>query len=486
MKRLLNLMTGVFAGVMGAMLTALLLGNANRLLAETQAPSASPSVMSYQGFLAQSNVPMSGTVKLTFALYDAPTGGNKVWEEVHTAVFVSNGYFAVMLGSQGTPLAANTFSGSVRYLQVKLNEDAPLPRQRLATAPYAFQADQAVTAISATQATQAFSALTSTAATTASAAPWGGLTGVPPGFADGTDDVGGANYDHYIVVAKSGGHYTSVARALGAASNGSVESRFLVWVAPGIYSETERVIVPGNVHLKGSGAGITVIQSARSGGSTNGFIAGLTMLSNSRLSDLSVVNIGNMTGNFAIAIYVSTGATRTTVIEGVAAESSASSASSTGNYAIFLSGAGPSILRSNFRAVGASFHNAALASIGGDGLIEDSRFEGIGASSGTGVLVVSSGPTDFRGSYIYGDYRGITSYGGSIVEVHSSKVQVRSFSGSSLFNTADEGAVRVANSGVFYVGATKHLGNGGLKCINNFKADYTAASNGITPATACN
>jgi hypothetical protein len=494
MKRWMSVMLSVLAGVAGAVLAMVVLGNASRLLAEGQAPAAAPSVMSYQGFLAQNGAPLSGTVKLSFAMYDAASGGNKVWEEVHAAVLVSEGYFAVMLGSQGAPLSANVFNSGSRYVQIKLNEDAPLPRQRLASVPYAFQADQAATANSADVASVAISAalasqaITASFATSASAAPWVGLTGVPPGFADGVDDVGGAtSYEHYIVVAKSGGHYTSVAQALNAASNSSADSRFLVWVAPGIYTETSLLTVQNNVHLRGSGAGITVIRSTRAAGTAGGDAAAVQMVGGSRLSDLSVINTGT-TGAFAIAIYASGAVTRNTVIDDVLAESTGSGG--TAHYAIYLNDAEPTLLRSSFKAGGASTVNAALGSVNAGGgfpqaWIEGSRFEGVGASSGYGLQLNESAP-DIRGSTIYGDLRGIAATVNGVVEMQSSQVQVGAFGGSFLFETTASAGVQVANSGVFYGTGAKHTGTGGLMCVNSFKANYTAASNGTTAATACN
>src|SRR5947208_9693622 len=51
-------------------------------------------------------------------------------------------------------------------------------------------------------------------------------------------DVQPGQYANVIVVARSGGDFTSVAKALGSISDNSPTNRYLVWVAPGIYTET--------------------------------------------------------------------------------------------------------------------------------------------------------------------------------------------------------------------------------------------------------
>ncbi len=127
-----------------------------------------PTLISYQGFLTDSNGdPMTGTVNLQFDLYATETGGSPLWSETQTGVPVSDGYFSVMLGSE-TPLSASDFSASERWLKVTVDGTA-MPRQQFASVPYALQAENAATSASV---------------------PWSGITGMPADFADGVDDVG--------------------------------------------------------------------------------------------------------------------------------------------------------------------------------------------------------------------------------------------------------------------------------------------------------
>ncbi|MCR6700786.1 MAG: hypothetical protein NVV68_06415 [Dokdonella sp.] len=84
----------------------------------------------YQGRLEQSGAPANGAFDLTFALFDAPDGGNQVGATITEADFpVSDGLFSVSLSFPGA------FTGTQLYLQVTVEGTPMLPRQAVATAP---------------------------------------------------------------------------------------------------------------------------------------------------------------------------------------------------------------------------------------------------------------------------------------------------------------------------------------------------------------
>ena len=127
--------------VLSFIFTALLFGGliaigGGQLLATELGGSSVPELMTYQGYLTDSGgTALDGSYTLTFRIYDASTGGTKYWEESHSGVGVNSGYFAVTLGSQGTPLGPSVFEGDNRYIEVSVNGEAPLPRQRFAVGP---------------------------------------------------------------------------------------------------------------------------------------------------------------------------------------------------------------------------------------------------------------------------------------------------------------------------------------------------------------
>jgi hypothetical protein len=483
---------GLLVAVMA--LAAVGLG-AGYVWATSQATASVPSVMSYQGYLSDATgQPISGTVGLNFRIYDADTGGTLLWEETHSTVLLSAGYFAVALGSSGSPLTPGLFSGQPRYLQVTVDSNEPLPRQRLGAVPYAFAAAQALTA------------------TTALSVPWANLTGRPTGLDDGDDDTlaalacaptqiarwdggtwvcssdeRGGQYANVITVAQSGGDYDSVAAALASIVDASATNPYLVTVAPGVYDEGDLVLVKSYVRLRGAGPGITQIRSTRTAAAAGPAAATLEVANHGQVSDLLVRNEGN--SGFALAIYSAEPAGRTTLIENVVAQ--ANGTGGVAHFALALNDAEPTVRRSSFQASGATGGgavNAALTVVNIAGgfpqpLIEASQFVGAGAGSGYGFALTNAAP-DVRHSTITGDHRAILATVNGLTEIQHSQLQENGFGGAFLIESTAAASVAIANSGVFY--ASKHTGTGGLTCIHSFKANYTAASDGTTPATACN
>ena len=118
----------------------------------------------YQGRLTEDGNPVNQACDFQFGLYDAVTAGSQVGTtQTKTNVSVGNGLFSVPLD-----FGANAFTGDARWLDVTVrcpagsgNYTALTPRQKLTATPYALNS---------------------------STAPWAGLTGIPSGFSDNTDD----------------------------------------------------------------------------------------------------------------------------------------------------------------------------------------------------------------------------------------------------------------------------------------------------------
>ena len=252
--------------------------------------SAAPGTgFTYQGSLTDGSAPANGKYDLEFRLYDALTSGGQVGGTVSLGdVIVTNGLFTVLLDF------GNVFDGTALYLEISVRPGASIgaytilaPRQQLTAAPYALFAKKA---------------------------PWTGLTGVPAGFADGVDNnttytagdglelVGtqfkgkGTPYQNVIIVAKSGGDFTTITDALNSIADASDTNRYLVYVAPGVY--TEQVSMLSYIDIEGAGESATRITYTGDALGNSGTLMGVSM---AELRYLTVENTGGAAS--AIAIY---------------------------------------------------------------------------------------------------------------------------------------------------------------------------------------
>ena len=97
-----------------------------------------PTTMNYQGYLTDAGgTPLNGAYNLTFSLYDAAAGGTQEWgPEAHPGVQISNGLFAVTLGTT-VDLYPDDFDEAL-FLQVSVGGDVIATRQPLRPVAYAF------------------------------------------------------------------------------------------------------------------------------------------------------------------------------------------------------------------------------------------------------------------------------------------------------------------------------------------------------------
>jgi phage baseplate assembly protein gpV len=103
--------------------------------------AATPTTLGYQGRLKNSSsVALSGSYNFTFRLYSAASGGVSLWTETQTGVSVSDGYFAVRLGSV-TPFPSTFDFNQPLYLTTEVNSDGEMsPRVAVNNVAYAYTA----------------------------------------------------------------------------------------------------------------------------------------------------------------------------------------------------------------------------------------------------------------------------------------------------------------------------------------------------------
>ncbi len=112
---------------------------------------ASIGPMNYQGrLLNDQGVPVTGSYNFTVGIWDAAAAGTLKYEEVHSGVSVNDGVYSFLVGTQtktggDSEWDINLWNTNPIYLEITVNSETLSPRQRIAAAPYAYQANLALT-----------------------------------------------------------------------------------------------------------------------------------------------------------------------------------------------------------------------------------------------------------------------------------------------------------------------------------------------------
>ncbi len=134
-------------------------------------------VMSYQGKITDATgIGLNDDYAMTFEIFNSSTGGTALWTESHPSVTVERGLFSVELGSI---TALELAFDEPYWLQITVDGDVMMPRQKITAEAYAFRSIVADSIaggdmVIATRDTMI--------------AHWDSLRNIPSDFADGTDD----------------------------------------------------------------------------------------------------------------------------------------------------------------------------------------------------------------------------------------------------------------------------------------------------------
>jgi hypothetical protein len=155
----------------------------------------SPQMIPVQGVLYDADgVPISGDLAVDYTLYGNAAGTVTLWTDTVRTTF-SSGLFTTYLG-EDSPINLAVFRDySTVWVGVAIDGDTEIGRFAVATAPFAGFADYCGAA--AVLADDAQAAIVEDAIASGDAryaplnhpTPWGTLTDVPPGFADGVDNT---------------------------------------------------------------------------------------------------------------------------------------------------------------------------------------------------------------------------------------------------------------------------------------------------------
>jgi hypothetical protein len=213
-----------------------------------------------------------------------------------------------------------------------------------------------------------------------------------------------ASYQNAVIVAKSGGDYTTISAALTSITTASATNHYLVKVMPGVYTET--VTMKQYVDIEGAGELATTI--TRGGSSALGSAGTVIGANNAELRFLTVVNTGGNT--FAVAIYNDSDSPRLTHVTALA------SGATTNNYGVYNSSSSPTMTSVTATASGGSWSYGVYNTNSSSPTMTNVTAIGSGGTNSVGVYINSSSPTmtnvtatGLGGTYSYGVYANASS-----------------------------------------------------------------------------
>ncbi len=111
------------------------------LMSVNLAYAAVPQLISLQGRLTNplTGNPYTGSLSVTFRIWDNLSAGNQIWSETQTVNLDTNGFFDVLLGSV-TPLPSLPENS---YLEFQVGAETLSPRQRIVSSAFALRASTA-------------------------------------------------------------------------------------------------------------------------------------------------------------------------------------------------------------------------------------------------------------------------------------------------------------------------------------------------------
>lgn len=223
------------------------------------------------------------------------------------------------------------------------------------------------------------------------------------GLSGTTFSMKGTSYDNVVVVAKSGGDYTSIQSAIDSITDEGVANKYLVWIAPGVYEE--QVTLADYIYLQGASRDSVTIEYT-GGALMDATTATLIMAGNSAVEDVSIV----MDGSFAngIGIYTDSGSPR---IQNV---NVTSSGAINENHGIYVDAtASPVINETTVTGIGGGADDIARAlwvADPGSATITNSTFSTTGGTYYSLTMgIFSTGTIDIQDSVITSDADGASS-----------------------------------------------------------------------------
>ncbi|MCB8961021.1 MAG: hypothetical protein H6651_11950 [Ardenticatenales bacterium] len=356
----------------------LILGYRNSAAQDSPDRGLWTSSFSYQGRLTDNDALIDDQCDLQFSLWKDEVGGSQVGiTQAIDDVAVADGLFSVQL-NDADQFSATPFNGDPRWLEIAVRCPAGSgafttlsPRQALTGTPYA-----------------QFSAYST----------WSGLAGIPAGFADNTDNdttysagngisivadsiqAVGSPVANVLVVSPAGGDFTTINAALSSISDNGPDNRYQILVGPGEYPE----VIQMKAYVDLVGAGPSLTRLVHPGGS------GLHVVKTADqvvLRDLSIVNDGSGSSNFALGID-SNG------VEAQIENVTVTAFGGTFNYSVYVQN-GANVTLRNVRSSAVDGSSAiGMYVINASATAYESSFSGVDDTNGNGIYM-SGGATPY-------------------------------------------------------------------------------------------
>jgi pectin methylesterase-like acyl-CoA thioesterase len=241
-----------------------------------------------------------------------------------------------------------------------------------------------------------------------------------------------------VVVAKSGGDFTSVQAALNSITTASAANPFLVYVAPGVY--VEQVTLKPFVALEGAGEGTTIVRwTGGAVGSSYSDRSTMIGASNATVRSLSIESVAPG-DNYSQGMYNNSSSP---VLHNVSITATGGHAS----YGMYNDSSSPTLTDVSITATQSGYYNTGIHNTASSPTL-------------TRVKVVASGPTGVQTK----DY-GLSTSSASAPIIKDSLISGRVWSIEAYNATA-----KVVNSQL--IGGV----DTGLTCFNNYNANFGAVT----------
>ena len=180
------------------------------LIAAPEVASAQvPPRLTQQGRLVDdAGQPVTGSVEMTFTIFDAETGGSIMWEGTSQTQLDDAGFYAVTLGTDSNPITAGVLSGGDRWIGISVDGESLDPRLPINSVPYAAVAGNAQSVADGSIGAAALADDFSVDASQVTEVEWSSIANVPGGL---SDTLGGMSCSEGDVARYVSGSWTCTA-----------------------------------------------------------------------------------------------------------------------------------------------------------------------------------------------------------------------------------------------------------------------------------